>query len=81
MSDHTRPGEAASAAARAAARKAILEAIEERKAANERCVLAPSPELARFLFGYDPEPGAQFVGVPMVIEPFLAPLGWQLRRV
>lgn len=73
--------EAAAAAARAAARREILDAIARRDAANERFVLALAPELARFLYGYDPEAGARFVGVPMVIDPFLAPLGWQLRTV
>lgn len=73
--------EAAAAAARSAARSEILAAIQERSDAGERLVLALAPELARFLYGYDPEPGARFVGIPMVIEPFLAPLGWQLRRL
>ena len=65
-------------AARAGARRGILDELAQHR--GECRVLALAPELARFLYGHDPEPGSLFVGVPMVVDPSLGRYGWRLRE-
>lgn len=65
---------------RASARQELVEALARVRKTDGRCVLVLAPEHARLVYGYDPEPGTKFLGLPMTVDPAIAPLRWELRR-
>lgn len=69
--------ESALAASRSRDRREVLEALERKQGSARLVALCPS--LARRVFGHTPEPGARFVGVPMILDPSLPRFGFRVH--